>query len=92
MGSLLAQNPEVVLREESAEGGLLFHADTKAIKVLNSTGLAIWQLCDGTRDFEAILKALETRFKNIPDESTLREDVSEFVQTMLQAQFLGEQS
>jgi len=34
-------NPDVVLREEDEDGGLLFNPDTNQIRVLNHTGLFI---------------------------------------------------
>ncbi len=36
-------NPDVVLREEDEDGGLLFNPDTNQVKVVNSTGLFIWK-------------------------------------------------
>ena len=44
------RNPDVVLREEEADGGLLFNPDTNQIRVVNATGLMIWKLCDGEHD------------------------------------------
>ena len=45
-------NPDVVLREEDEDGGLLFNPDTNQIRVLNHTGLFIWKLCDGSHNLE----------------------------------------
>ncbi len=35
-------NPDVVLREEDKSGALLFNPDTNQVKVINNTGLFIW--------------------------------------------------
>ena len=57
------RNPDVVLREEDADGGLLFNPDTNQVKVVNTTGLFIWQQCDGARDLAEIVGAVqEARF------------------------------
>ena len=48
------RNPEVVLREEDDDGGLLFNPDTNQVKVVNSTGLFIWKQCDGSRNLSDI--------------------------------------
>ncbi len=61
-------NPDVVLREEDPDGALLFNPDTNQIRVLNSTGLFIWKLMDGTRDLASIVAALKESFEDVPED------------------------
>ena len=82
-------NPEVVLREEDADGGLLFNPDTNQVKVVNTTGLFIWKLCDGKHSVEAITAALQEAFEEAPSEA-VQQDVEEFIKGMLETGFIGQ--
>lgn len=82
------RNPDVVLREEEADGGLLFNPDTNQIRVVNATGLLIWKLCDGERDLTDISKALEEAFEGVdPDQA--RKDVLAYIEDMKNTGFIG---
>jgi hypothetical protein len=82
------RNPDVVLREEDEDGGLLFNPDTSQVKVLNTTGLFIWQQCDGTRDLAAIATAMQETFDGVPADE-VGQDVREFVEGMVESGFIG---
>lgn len=82
------RNPDVVLREEDEDGGLLFNPDTNQIKVLNTTGLYIWKHCDGSRGATEIADAMQTEFEDAPGEQ-VGADVREFIEGMLQSGFIG---
>lgn len=60
------RNPDVVLREEDEDGGLLFNPDTNQVRVLNATAVFLWHLCDGTRAVPGLVKALEEEFEDVP--------------------------
>jgi hypothetical protein len=81
-------NPDVVLREEDDDGGLLFNPDTNRIRVLNHTGLFIWKLCDGSRNLENIATALREAYDEIPEEQ-VDHQVKEFVDEMIANGFIG---
>ncbi|MGV8040813.1 MAG: PqqD family peptide modification chaperone [Thermoanaerobaculaceae bacterium] len=87
-GSRLLVNPEVVLREEDADGALLFNPDTNRIRVLNSTGVFVWHLCDGTRDLPAVARAVKAGFEGAPDDE-VEQHVREFVEEMVNTGFIG---
>lgn len=87
MNSRYIQNPDVVLREEDAQGGLLFNPDTNQVKVVNPTGLFIWKRCSSGRKGNEIVIALSSSYEDVPD--TLAEDVQEFLAGMLQTGFIG---
>jgi hypothetical protein len=84
------RNPDVVLREEDEEGGLLFNPDTGQIRVINPTSLFIWQQCDGTRDLDEIATAMQEAFdEEVPSVDQLVEDVRGFVEEMVETGFIG---
>ena len=82
------RNPDVVLREEDEDGALLFNPDTNQIKVLNSTGLFIWQLCDGTNDLPSIVTAMRESFDAVPGDQ-VTSHVTEFIDEMTATGFIG---
>lgn len=83
-----ARNPDVVLREEDEDGGLLFNPDTNQVRVLNTTGLFIWKQCDGSRDLDQIARALQESFEDAPSDQ-VNQDVREFVEEMVASGFIG---
>ena len=85
---LLVRNPDVVLHEEDPDGALLFNPDTNQIRVINPTGLFIWNHCDGTRNLPAIVSALKEAFEDVP-EKEVDVQVSEFVEEMRANGFIG---
>ncbi len=86
---LYDRNPDVVLREENEDGALLFNPDTNQIKVVNSTGLHIWQLCDGHRDVPAIVEEIQQVFDGVPPETNLNDDVEQFLDVLLKVGLIG---
>ena len=83
------RNPDVVLREEDPdEGALLFNPDTNQVKVINITGLFIWQQCDVARTLEEIVTEVQKGFDDVPSEQVAG-DVKEFVDGMLASGFIG---
>jgi len=85
------RNPDVVLREEDEDGGLLFNPDTNQIRVLNHTGLFIWKLCDGDHDLANILEALKEEYEGIPEEQ-VDHQVKDFMDEMVANGFIGLQA
>lgn len=82
------KNPDVVLREEDSDGGLLFNPDTNQIKVINSTGLFIWGKCDGSRDLTVIVKELKESFDGVPEDQA-NNQVKKFLDEMTASGFIG---
>jgi hypothetical protein len=81
-------NPDVVLREEDEDGGLLFNPDTNQIKIINTTGLFIWQQCGEARTLDEIVAEVQKGFDEVPSEQ-VAQDVQEFVDGMLATGFIG---
>lgn len=82
------RNPDVVLREEEADGGLLFNPDTNQIRVVNATGLMIWKLCDGEHDLAEMSQALNHAFEGSTADQVVR-DVQAYIEDMKGAGFIG---
>jgi hypothetical protein len=83
------RNPDVVLREEDPEeGALLFNPDTNQVKVINTTGLFIWQQCGEARTLEQIIAEVQKSFDEVPSEQ-VAQDVREFVDSMSADGFFG---
>lgn len=81
-------NPDVGLREEDEDGGLLFNPDTNQVKVINTTGLFIWKLCGGKQNLNEIVAALQDAFEDAPIDQ-ITEDVNEFIEGMVTTGFIG---
>lgn len=81
-------NPDVGLREEDEDGGLLFNPDTNQVKVVNTTGLFIWKKCDGTHHLNEIIAAMQDVFEDAPADQ-ITEDVNEFIEGMVSSGFIG---
>jgi len=83
-----ARNPDVVLREEDEDGGLLFNPDTCQVKLVNSTGLYIWKQLGSGMELSAITAGLLEAFAEAPADETAA-DVQEFIAAMTEAGFTG---
>jgi hypothetical protein len=81
-------NPDVVLREEDPDGGLLFNPDTNQVRVINNTGLFVWKLCDGTKSMESITAEIGKNFDQVPPDE-VDGQVKTFMDDMIQNGFIG---
>lgn len=83
------RNPDVVLREEDEDGGLLFNPDTNQVKVVNTTGLFIWKQFAAPNQPESVAAAVQTNFEEAAPE-VVQADLKEFLDEMIQSGFIGE--
>ncbi len=83
-------NPDVVLREEDEDGGLLFNPDTNQVKIVNTTGLFIWKQFSTLNDLETVTQAIINSFEDVPVDA-VRKDTEEFLAGMVQNGFIGEE-
>ena len=88
MTDLIIRNPDAVLREEDEHGGLIFNPDTNQIRVLNATGLVVWELCNGSLTGDQIAAALGQRFDATPD-TDVTADVTQFLELLQRDGFVG---
>lgn len=70
----------VALARAVADQIVILDTHTEQYYVLNRVGTEVWQLLDGSRDIEAIVTALRTRY-DVPEE-ILRADVTELLEDL----------
>ena len=63
--TVLAPNPNLVLREEGDEGGILFDPDSGAVRLLNLTAAAFLKLLDGRRSVAEAAQGLKAQFEDV---------------------------
>lgn len=83
-----ACNPDVVLREEDEDGGLLFNPDTSQVQLVNTTGLYIWKQLALGMELSTITGGLLAAFADAPADQAAA-DVREFIAAMIAAGFVG---
>ncbi|MDP8299234.1 MAG: PqqD family protein [Candidatus Tantalella remota] len=83
---LPVRNPDIVLRVEEKEA-LLFDPADGNLLCINSTGIFIWEKCDGSRDIEAIALLVSDEFE-VSEEKSL-EDCKNFLKEMEKTGFVG---
>ena len=86
--TLFVRNPDVILREADQDGGLLFNPDTNNVKVINSTGLVILNLCDGEHTLPQMLTRVQELFEGAP-ENDITNDLQTFLDAMISMGFVG---
>jgi hypothetical protein len=67
--SRLVTNPNLVLRVEDDDCGLLFDPDAGTVKVLNRPAVEIWKLLDGQRSLGELIIALGDVFDEMGPEA-----------------------
>ena len=78
------RNPDVVLREEDEDGGLLFNPDTSQVQLVNTTGLYIWKQLALGMELSTITGGLLAAFADAPADQAAA-DVREFIAAMIAA-------
>lgn len=81
-GNKPVRNPFVVLREEFDDWAVLFNPDAGRGFGLNPTGVYVWQLIDGERSIDDILKTLRRNALETPTDAD--EQISAFVDELAQ--------
>jgi hypothetical protein len=85
--TVLVHHPACFVREEDAEGGFLFNADTGKVYLLNLSAVNIWNLLDGKRTVAGLVAELRATYTDAaPD---LQPQVLEHLKTMLSMGAVG---
>ena len=82
------RHPDTAFRQIGDEGGLVVLPGRAEVKVLNPVGIAVYALLDGTRDLDALSRAIAEQFDVEP--ATARRDVEAFVADLRQAGMIEE--
>jgi SynChlorMet cassette protein ScmD len=81
MSKKLIINPNIVLRTELDDWGILFDPDTGETRGVSPTGIFIWERLDGTRTKEQILAEMAEAYDGgIPENGP--EEYDEFVSSL----------
>ena len=68
------------------EEAVVIHEDKNEALVLNETGAASLEACDGEKTFEQLIQCLESQFEI--ETETLRRDMSEFASALLSEEII----
>ncbi len=85
ISSYWLRKPQVSVCLEG-DNGILFDADTGREKVVNATGLVVWQAMDGVSRTDDLASALAGRCES-PSSAEIREDVAAFADELLRDGF-----
>lgn len=85
-GTVLRRADGVEIKELDDQTILLDTRDN-SIHVLNSTGAAVWKLCDGSTDLPAIVSEIDKRF-DVPEGVDLRADIISLVESLVRRNLL----
>jgi hypothetical protein len=82
LDSRLVTNPNLVLRIEEDDCGLLFNPDSGEVKVLNRSAVEIWNRLDGQRSLGELILALGEVFDGMGPEA--ESQVLQTVESLMQ--------
>jgi SynChlorMet cassette protein ScmD len=81
------RHPQIVLREEFDEWGLLFDPEQGLAYGINPVGIFIWKHLDGKNTPQDLFRLVKKEFDQVPDESL--DDIIEFIQTVVDKGYAG---
>jgi hypothetical protein len=80
------QNPEAILAAEGENGGILF-LPTTGFRVLNEIGLFIWNMCDGSRCTDDLVREVLSKYDGATG-AKVKNDVQGFIDDLMSNFFL----
>jgi len=85
----IMQNPDVIFREDEPGGPMLFNPDSNEMRILNSTGLWIWNQCQEKTSLSRLIPDMVVEFDHDGQASSLENDLTLFLQEMISQGFIG---
>lgn len=79
--------PNVVLREESDDWGILFDPDTGHAVALNPVAVSIFKAMQRDQKMENVTAVISVEYDEVPE--TLDQDINELIEALTEAGFLG---
>ncbi len=86
--SRLLQNPDVILRADEPGGPLLFNPDSNEMRILNETGLWVWNLCRQEITLQTLISRMLEEYDH-KECSSLETDLLLFLEEMVRQGFIG---
>ncbi|NQU11609.1 PqqD family peptide modification chaperone [bacterium] len=80
-------NPSVVFQKGFDGWAVVVNMGTGASVSLNPTGIAVWQLINGRRTVDQIVRAFTSQFQGVPD--TVDEDIGSLLATLKEEGLVG---
>jgi len=80
-------NPSAVFQKGFDDWAVVVNMDTGASVSLNPTGIAVWQLINGRRTVDQIVRAFTSQFREVPD--SVDEDVGSLLTTLKEEGLVG---
>ena len=78
-GAKITVNPVISCRIEGDSGAVLFNPDTDKTRLINPTGIMIWEFIGKPRTVDEIISHVAGSFGNCPDTAAIRKDIEQFV-------------
>ena len=90
---LMRKNENIVARKIHGSFFLIdisdnYSGDQCAIYEINETGMFIWEQINGARDIEELVSLLKSAVIDDVDPQLLRDDVTEFIDTLIMKRFV----
>ncbi len=90
---LMRKNENIVARKIHGSFFLIdisdnYSGDQCAIYEINETGMFIWEQINGARDIEELVALLKSAVIDDVDPQLLRDDVTEFIDTLIMKRFV----
>ncbi len=90
---LMRKNENIVARKIHGSFFLIdisdnYSGDQCAIYEINETGMFIWEQINGARDIEELVALLKAAVIDDVDPQLLRDDVTEFIDTLIMKRFV----
>ena len=80
-------SPNIVLREEADDWGILFDPDTGNSVVLNPVAISMFKAMRKTQDAAKVAAMIREEYDDVPE--TLESDFSELVENLARHGFIG---
>ena len=81
-------DPDVSFRQEDDDGGILYHAETDALEVINPVATEIWKFLSAPHTQAEVVAHLCEACDGAAREQ-VEKDVAEFVESLLKKGFIG---
>ena len=76
-------NPDVSCRVEGEAGAVLFNPDTDTTRLINPTGIVLWNYLSEPRTVGEIVAFVAGSYSSIPDTASVEKDVEAFVKDLV---------
>ncbi|MDD1689061.1 MAG: PqqD family peptide modification chaperone [Methanoregula sp.] len=80
--AMFVANPDVSCRIEGDAGAVLFNPDTDTTRLINPTGILIWNYLSEPHTVGEIVAFVAGSYSNLPDTASVQKDAEAFVKDL----------